>query len=288
MKLQKLTNDFLKYLEKEKGRAPKTIENYKFYLSRFVDFFGNKAPDKITEEVILKYRKWLNKLIDIHGEPLKKNTQNYHLIALRNFLKYLQSKKMSVLPYRTIKLKNVRSNKPNILSKSDIESLLEAPLHDKTVSKVEDLLKHRNKAILEVLFSTGLLVSEISKLKKNDINLSQKEFHLIGKNGVTRVIPLSEQTKYWIKEYINLRADSNQYLFISHDKRTGKINNAGITPRTIQRVVVKCAKLAGIHRNITPHTLRHSHTLHLIQTGKSIEDIKNVLGVSNDNSKQYT
>ncbi len=286
MKLSKLIDNFLDDLEK-KGRTEKTTENYSFYLSRFVDFFGNKKPDKITAEIITKYKRWLEKLIDVHGEPLKKNTQNYHLIALRNFLKYLQDKKISTLAYRVIKLEAVKLKKPSILSKTEIEALLEAPLHDKTTSKADDLLNHRNKAVLELLFSTGLLVSEVSKLKIKDINLSKDSFQIMSKGKHKRTVPLSGQAKYWIKEYLSLRKDSNPYLFISHDKRTGKEDNKGTTPRTIQRIVNKCAKLAGIHKNITPHSLRHSYTLSMIKGGADREDIKKALGINNDNSKRY-
>lgn len=286
MKLNTLIKDFLNHLKKE-NRTEKTIENYKFYLSRFVDFFGEKNPNKITEDIIKKYKKWLGSLIDVHGEPLKKNTQNYHLIALRNFLKYLQSKKINTIPYKNIKLDSVGVKKPNILSKSDIEVLLDAPFIKKAMNQSDNILNHRNKAILELLFSTGLLVSEISKLKKSDIDLNKNKLILTNKNKLEKKLTLPEQSVYWLKQYLDLRKDSNHYLFVSGDKRTGKVATGGITPRTIQRIVNKCARLGGIKKSITPHSLRHSYTLSLIKNGVSATDIKKVLGIENDNSKRY-
>ncbi|OGH58693.1 MAG: hypothetical protein A2725_03275 [Candidatus Magasanikbacteria bacterium RIFCSPHIGHO2_01_FULL_33_34] len=287
MKLSKLIDNYLDNLEKNKGRTKKTIKNYQFYLSRFVDFFGNKKPEKINTEIIKKYKKWLDNLIDVHGESLKKNTQNYHLIALRNFLKYLKQTDSQTFSYQDIKLQPSKLNKPSVLSESEIESLLNSPLHVKKTGKNDNLINHRDKALLELLYCTGLLVSEISDLKKSDIDLNKNGFTLKSKNHAQKTVSLSQQAKYWIKQYLNLRNDSNSYLFISHDKRTGKITIDGITPRTVQRIVNKCAKIAGINKNITPHSLRHSYTLSMIKSGVNTSQIKQLLGIKNDNSKRY-
>ena len=285
--ISRYLREFLENLKQSKGRTEKTIENYRFYMSRFIDFFGDKKPDRLTVDTIKRYRKWLGELIDARGEPLKKNTQNYHLIALRNFLRYLQSKKITTLSHREIKLDQINMKKPSVLGKTDLERLLDAPLKDKTAGKNDTLSNHRNKAVLELLFSTGMLVSEIAKLKKTDINLNKNELSLLIKKNKQKTVPLSEQARYWIKQYLNLRKDSNPYLFIPHDKRAGKNKDKGITPRTVQRIVNKCAKSAGLQKNITPHSFRHSYTLSMIKSGVSVENIKKTLGLNNDNSSRY-
>jgi site-specific recombinase XerD len=232
MKISKYLKEFLEYLEIEKNRSQKTIENYNFYLNRFVEWLGDKKPEQITAEQVRKYRLWLNRLIDAHGEPLKKNTQNYHLIALRSFLKYLAKRDVKTLAPEKIELMKMPDREVSFLEGSDLNRLLEAPLkinpksHAKggqietKNSKNIDLIKYRDKAILELLFSTGLRVSELANLKKENINLKKEEFTVTGKGRKSRVVFLSEQAKYWLKKYLDARKDINPFLFISHDKRT--------------------------------------------------------------------
>ncbi|MBD3311363.1 MAG: tyrosine-type recombinase/integrase [Candidatus Magasanikbacteria bacterium] len=293
--LSKYLTDFLEHLEIEKNRSDKTIQNYHFYLSRFIEWFGDKSPTSVTAEDIRKYRLWLNKLIDVHGEPLKKNTQNYHLIALRSFLKYLAKRDVKTLPPEKIELMKMPDRDITYLEGSDLHRLLEAPLKNIGTSTNAKLIALRDKAILELLFSSGLRVSELAKLKKENINLKKDEFTITGKGGKSRIIFLSEQARHWIKKYMESRKDMNPYLFVSHDKRTGKQKSAKkdsddhITSRTVQRTVKKYTKAAGITKEVTPHTLRHSFATDLLQNGADIRSVQSMLGHSSITTTQiYT
>ena len=296
--LSQYKNDFLEHLEIEKNRSDKTTKNYDFYLKRFVEWFGeNKKPADITYEDIRQFRLWLNRLVDVHGEPLKKNTQNYHLIALRTFLKYLAKRDVKTLPAEKIELMKMPDREVSFLDGSDLNRILEAPLKNINIKKLEAekiaagptlLIAYRDKSILELLFSTGLRVSELVKLKKDDVNLKRDEFSVTGKGRKTRVVFISEQAKYWLKKYLDLRSDIHPYLFISHDKRTKKQEIAKnkskdghddpLTTRSVQRIVQKHAKEAGITKPVTPHTLRHSYATDLLQNGADIRSVQSMLG----------
>ncbi|MFA6427196.1 MAG: site-specific tyrosine recombinase/integron integrase [Candidatus Magasanikbacteria bacterium] len=315
--LKQYLTEFLEHLEIEKNRSPKTLQNYDFYLRRFIEWFGDKHPEKITGEDVRQYRLWLNRLCDVHGEPLKKNTQNYHLIALRSFLKYLAKRDVKTLPPEKIELMKMPDREVSFLEGGDLNRILEAPFkhlstkalacppngreHESTKTKIPPtlLIAHRDKAILELLFSTGLRVSELAKLKKEDVNLNRDEFTVTGKGRKTRVVFLSEQARYAIKKYIEIRGDLNPYLFISHDKRTGpnkKIKNGKmadddqpLTPRSIERTVQKYAREAGITKHVSPHTLRHSFATDLLQNGADIRSVQAMLGHSSITTTQiYT
>ena len=295
--------EFLEHLEIEKNRSDKTIQNYDFYLSRFLNWFGeNKKAENITGEKVREYRLWLNRLVDVHGEPLKKNTQNYHLIAIRSFLKYLAKRDIKTLSSEKIELMRMPDREVSFLEGSDLNRLLEAPLNS---SKLKDgdekkagmtaLIKYRDKSILEMLFSTGLRVSELVNLKKDNVNLKKEEFSVTGKGRKTRVVFLSEQAKYWLKKYLEARKDMNPYLFVSHDKRTTKqksgkeIKDESLTPRSVQRLVQKYAREAGITKEVTPHTLRHSYATDLLQNGADIRSVQAMLGHSSITTTQiYT
>lgn len=285
--LSKYLHQFLEHLEIEKNRSKKTVENYNFYLRRFVDWFGDKNPTKITAEDVRKYRLWLNRLIDAHGEPLKKNTQNYHLIALRAFLKYLSKRDIKTLSAEKIELMKMPDREVSFVEGGDLNRLMEAPLNAPQHSEV---MKLRDKAILELLFSTGLRVSELAGLKKENVNLKKDEFTVTGKGRKSRVVFLSEQAKFWIKKYLEARKDINPFLFVSHDKRTGKKDGEEpLTPRSIQRIVQKYALAAGITKTVTPHTLRHSYATDLLQNGADIRSVQTMLGHSSITTTQiYT
>jgi len=306
-KLRKLLIDFLEYLEIEKNRSPKTIENYHFYIGRFIDWFGDKPASALHAEDVRQFRLWLNRLEDVHGEPLKKNTQNYHLIALRSFLKYLAKRDMDTLAPEKIELAKMPDREVSFLEGNDLDRILDAPLSlnrsldpDAKTAADQIRIKYRDKAILELLFSSGLRVSELAKLKREDINLKKDEFTVRGKGGKTRLVFLSEQSRYWIKKYQGTRSDMNPYLFVSHDKRAGRERKrkeqkdfteetVGITPRTIQRIVRKYAKAAGITKSVTPHTLRHSYATDLLQSGADIRSVQTMLGHSSITTTQiYT
>ena len=296
-KIASLVTDFLEHLEIEKNRSQRTIQNYDFYLGRFVEWLGNASPKAITAESVRKYRLWLNRLVDVHGESLKKNTQNYHLIALRSFLKYLAKRDIETLAPEKIELMKMPDREVSFLEGSDLSQILEAPMKvNNRTTAIGNLIAHRDAAILELFFSTGLRVSELATLEREHVNLKKDEFTVMGKGRKSRVVFLSEQAKYWIKEYLKLRKDVNPYLFVSHDKRTskeltakGKREDSPITPRSIQRLVQKYAKAAGITKPVTPHTLRHSFATDLLQNGADIRSVQAMLGHSSITTTQiYT
>ncbi len=291
--LSQLVREFLEYLEIEKNRSLKTTQNYDFYLHRFVGWVGDKGPGAITADKVRDYRLWLNRLIDVHGDPLKKNTQNYHLIALRSFLKYLSKRDIQSLAPEKIELMKMPDREVNFLEGSDLGRILEAPFKiatGKGASAAAPLIRHRDKALLELLFSTGLRVSELVSLQRDNVNLKKEEFTVVGKGGKSRVVFMSEQAKYWLKKYFELRKDVNPYLFISHDKRTGKGKQVTIkgkkmsdadeplTVRSVQRLVQRYAHAAGITKAVTPHTLRHSYATDLLQNGADIRSVQTMLG----------
>jgi len=285
--LATLLREFLEYLEIEKNRSPKTLQNYHFYLGRFLDWHGkDKSPKSITHEDVRKFRLWLNRLEDVHGEPLKKNTQNYHLIALRSFLKYLAKRDIKTLSPDKIELMKMPDREVSFLDGSDLNTILNAPIDELernkgNVTKNKKLIAYRDRSILELLFSTGLRVSELAKLKIDKVNLKKDEFTVTGKGRKSRIVFLSEQAKYWIGQYLKARSDLNPFLFISHEKRKKKDVSAPdkpITPRSIQRIVQKYAKIAGITKPVSPHTLRHSFATDLLQNGADIRSVQTLLG----------
>jgi site-specific recombinase XerD len=269
---------FLEYLEVEKGLSLITVKNYKFYLTRFAKFAkeaGVISPAKISKELVRHYRLWLNRLGGEENRSLKKNTQNYHLIALRGFLKYLVKTDTKSLEPEKVELAKQQARQVDFLEGSDLERILEVPL------KVElpEIIRKRDKAILELFFSTGLRVSELCKLKIENINLKKDEFTVRGKGAKLRVVFLSDQAKKWLGEYSQARHDMNPYLFISHDKAAGgRKKEEGLTPRSVQRLVQKYAKVAGITKEVTPHTLRHSYATDLLMNGADIRSVQAMLG----------
>lgn len=309
--IQNYLRRFLEYLEIEKNRSPRTITNYQFYLERFLNFAKISSPSDITLETVRQFRLWLHRQKETPGQELKTSTQNYHLIALRSFLKYLAKHDVKTLAPEKIELAKMPDRQINFLDGNDLEKFLEAPLlpsptkKEKTKNPFGELIKLRDKAILELLFSTGLRVSELANLKITDINLVKDEFSVRGKGGKIRVVFLSNQAKFWIKKFIDTRRDFNPYLFIPFDRaeksrettsrvlnkahKNDKVKAIGLTPRSIQRLVERYAKLAGITKNITPHVLRHSFATDLLQNGADIRSVQAMLGHSSITTTQiYT
>jgi site-specific recombinase XerD len=278
--LSSLITDFLEYLEIEKGRAQNTISNYDFYLRRFAQWAKNPTPLKITLEMVRRYRLWLNRREDHKtGQQLNAKTQNYHLIALRSFLKYLARQDINSLAPEKIELARQETREVDVLDSDDMERLLQAPLKTKT----KQIIQLRDKAILETLFSTGLRVGELTTLTRELVNLKRDEFTIRGKGGKLRIVFLSDTAKLAIKQYLDARSDVEPALFISHDRaeksetrkeRSGK----ALTSRSIQRIVDKYARVAGITKEITPHTLRHSFATDLLAGGADIRAVQTMLG----------
>jgi len=290
--IRTLLTEFLEYLEIEKNRSPATIRNYNFYLSRFLDWSKISTPEQISAELVRKYRLFLNRLPNSKSDSgLKKTTQNYHSIALRSFLKYLAKRDIKTLAPEKIELAKQEDRQIEFLEGSDLDKILEAPLLIK-VSAKKEIIKFRDKAILELLFSTGMRVSEMAKLKIESINLKKDDFPVRGKGSKIRVVFLSNQAKYWLQEYLKKRTDISPFLLVAHDFASQKNNEQKekpLTPRSIERIVQKYAKVAGITKKITPHTLRHSFATDLLKNGADIRSVQSMLGHSSITTTQiYT
>lgn len=278
--IKPLITQFLEHIEIEKNRSQKTIENYHFYLSRFAKWAKEKKvtnAEQINAEIIRHYRLWLSRL---GGDtPLKKNTQNYHLIALRAFLAYLAKRNVKTLAPEKIALGKMPTRDVSFLENEELERFLSAPL----LSHESDSIKKRDAAILELLFSTGLRVSELASLKRDSINLAKNEFAIRGKGDKYRVVFLSPRARDAVKTYLDIRGDVFSPLFIRHDrafnpKKTLADDDLFLTPRSIQRLVQRYSKIAGITKAISPHTLRHSYATDLLMNGADIRSVQSLLG----------
>lgn len=279
MALQEFIHDFLEYLEIEKNVSKLTIRNYRHYLNRFLGFLKPQIPypttGDITPESVRQYRLFLSRFTDENNLTLKRVTQNYHLIALRSFLKYLTRKGQKVLAPETIELGKAESHSIKFLEREQIERLLSAPDNS------------RDKAILEVLFSTGLRVSELTKLNRGEINLERREFGVIGKGSRPRVVFLSDTAVIWLQKYLESRKDDDSALFIRTSGK--KTETLRLTPRSVQRLVEKYVKKAMIPIKITPHGLRHSFATDLLTGGADLRAIQELLGHKNVSTTQiYT
>lgn len=265
---------FLEYLEVERGRSAKTVRNYDFYLKRFSEWADSPAPAKISQDMVHKFRLHLNR--DIEGREdvtLKKSTQNYHLIALRAFLKYLHKIDVKTLAPEKIELAKQGTRKVEFLEEDELARLLAAP------RKEGGLLGLRGSAVLQLLFSTGMRVSELARLEIDDINLRRDEFTVRGKGSKHRVVFLSDESKKAIKEYLDARTDVSPYLFVSHDRaKGGRTEEKALSPRTVQRIVERYATHAGITKKITPHTIRHTFATDLLRNGADIRSVQAMLG----------
>ncbi|MCK4968269.1 MAG: tyrosine-type recombinase/integrase [Candidatus Aenigmarchaeota archaeon] len=289
--LKKFITDFLNYLEIEKGRSQLTIRNYYFYLTRFSNWAKIKQPSEITYQLIRDYRLWLNRLTTHQGKTLSSQTQNYHLIALRAFLKYLAKQDIVTLAPEKIELAKTSRPKVTFLEGGDLKNLLNAPLSTKIKNDLEKIIQLRDKAILELFFSTGLRVSELSNLKKENINLNKDEFTIVGKGKKTRIVFLSPSAKYWLKKYLDQRVDLDDSLFTRYNRGKDKLSDTkqGLSARSIERLVKKYAKIAGITKHVVPHTLRHSFATDLLRNGADIRSVQEMLGHSSITTTQiYT
>jgi len=286
MEIKELKTQYLEYLEIEKNRSQRTIKNYDHYLERFLKWSGIKSVADITPELIRRYRIYLNRLTDANGKPIKKITQSYHVIAIRNFLKYLSKRGFKVISAETIELGKHGDRQIDFLEIDEVDRLFQS-------CNGSDLKSLRDRAILELLFSSGLRVSELVSLNRDQINLNDKEFSVRGKGQKVRVVFLSDSATKAIADYFSKREDISPAAFvriknISHggEKLAGDLR---ITPRTVQRIVKYYAKKAGIVKDVHPHTLRHSFATDLIQSGADIRSVQEMLGHSSITTTQiYT
>jgi site-specific recombinase XerD len=286
MNLSQLKTQYLEHLEIEKDRSQKTIENYDHYLMRFLKWAKIDSPNKITDELVRNYRLHLNRLSDEKGRPLKKITQNYHMIALRNFLKYLSKRDVKTLTAEKIELGKTGERHIDFLEMEEVQRLFEA-------ADGADIKSLRNKAILELLFSSGLRVSELVSLNRDQVNLKTGEFSVRGKGQKVRVVFISDRARSAIERYMEKRPDIDPALFVriglKHIESKKQLKDLRITPRTVQRIVKHCALKAGIVKDVHPHTLRHSFATDLIQNGADIRSVQEMLGHSSVTTTQiYT
>jgi len=303
-RIEQLLNEFLDYVEIEKGRSKSTRRNYDFYIKRFLGWANIQKPEEITLDKIRSFRLYLNRLTSQSRTEIKKNTQNYHLIALRSFLKYMAKRDIETLAAEKIELAKVSERQVTFLESDELAKFLEAPLSLPKSEKGANITLMRDKAILETLFSTGLRVSELAKLKRDEINLRGDQFSVKGKGGKVRVVFLSNQARYWLKKYLDVRQDISPYLFTRNDRANGNTKTekhrnteteeqrnkeTGLTPRSIERLVEKYAKIAGITKNITPHVLRHSFATDLLTNGADLRSVQELLGHASISTTQiYT
>lgn len=308
MNLEKLIGEFLEHLEIERNVSKLTIRNYRHYLYRVLGFLASQIPSPsqnvasdpsaaadashiiladITSDRIREFRLHLSRYVDVHGISLKRVTQNYHLIALRSFLKYLMKRDFEVVSPEKIDLPKAESRSIKFLEREQVERLLNMP----EIGSIEGL---RDKAILEVLFSTGLRVSELVSLDRDHVNLERREFGVIGKGRRARIVFLSDTSAAWLRKYIANRSDQAHALFIRYSgptpvegDKTGECLR--LTGRSVQRMVEKYVKKARLPIKITPHGLRHSFATDLLSGGADIRAIQEMLGHKNISTTQiYT
>jgi len=292
--IEKLINDFIDYCAIEKNRSTLTQRNYTHYLKRFAEFAEERKvekPDEITLEIVRQYRLAINRYADKNGKPLKLITQNYHIIALRAFLKYLLKYDYKTLSPEKIELAKTPSRQIDFLSVEEVERLTEA-----VASEKEEILRLRDAAIIETLFATGLRVSELCSLKRDQINFKRGEFTVRGKGDKLRLVFLSVKACEALQIYEKKREDNSKFMFIAHmaigvekEMQSFAKDAAGLTPRSIQRIIKKYAKIAGITKHISPHGLRHSFATDLLQNGADIRSVQSMLGHSSITTTQiYT
>lgn len=269
--------DFIEHVEVEKGRSQKTAENYHLYLQRLVEFADDIDVRKIDSELVRKWRLWLNRYINEQNNDLATITQGYHLIALRSFLAYLSKRGIQTLTPEKIELPKVMRKQVSFLNHDEVQSLLEAVQKDDEASL-------RDKAIIEMLYSSGLRVSELTGLNRDHINLKRREFMVRGKGQKDRPVFISQKAADTVQEYLAARVDTLPPLFIRYGGHEA-VDMSGdfkrLTPRSIQRIVAQYAKLAGITKHVSPHTLRHSYATNLLTNGADLRSVQAMLGHSN-------
>ena len=297
--LPELINQFLEYLEVERNVSPLTIRNYGHYLRRLLAWLegerlGNELSN-INTENMRKYRVYLSRF-QSGGQSLSRKTQSYHIIALRAFLKYLRKNDYETLAPEKLDLPKADSHSPSFLTGEQVERLLSAPTLSTPQGK-------RDKALLELLFSTGLRVSELVSIDRDKIDVNSREFGIIGKGRRPRVVFVSRRAASWLEEYLKIRDDHYKPLFISERARrqaslirfSGK-KDAGssdeamrLTPRSIQRMIKKYAMKIKLPVEVTPHVMRHSFATDLLMAGADIRSVQEMLGHKNISTTQiYT
>lgn len=277
--LQSLKREFLEHLEIEKGRSLKTVENYDRYLSRFLTQSTCTKPEHITDTRVREYRLWLNRQVVVsRGESISRRTQNYYLIALRGFLRYLHKRDIETLSPDKIELAKTGDRDLDLISKEELKRLLSSP----SGNEVKDL---RDKALLEMLFSTGMRVSELCSLSRY-IDLKKEELTIRGKGDKVRLVFLSPAAREALNAYVDARGDLEEALFVGVS-RNGQVGR--LTTRSVERIVKVHAIKAGIDKKVTPHVIRHSFATDLLENGADLRSVQALLGHANITTTQvYT
>lgn len=294
MYVSDLINDFLEHVEIEKGRSKRTVDNYALYMARFLDLASEGLPEgkelsakDITPELLRKYRLRLNRFNDNQNkESLSALTQTYHLIALRGFLKYLARRGIKSLDPSLVDLPRATKKQVTFLHYDEIKRLLESIPTDTETGM-------RDRAIIELLFSGGLRVSELIGLNRDSINLERREFMVRGKGNKDRPIFIDKTTAEHVGDYLAARTDSLPALFLNNSKNQQTPDTSGdyrrLSPRSVERIIEKYARLAGITKHVTPHTLRHSFATDLLMNGADLRSVQSMLGHANISTTQiYT
>lgn len=286
MNAEEAKRQFLEYIEIERGRAVKTIENYDRYLTRYFSQMSIKKTGDITEQNVREFRLWLNRQKGTEENGMKRRTQNYYLIALRAFLKFLRKRGVESVAPERIELAKLPERQIDLITAAEITRLLNAPA--KELEKEKDEWKRisllRDRAILELLFSTGLRIAELCSLQ-SDLDLSRDEFSIRGKGDKVRVVFLSETAKAAIRDYLKARKDMEEALFV--EGTPDSLHR--ITPRRMQERLKKYVALAGITSHVTPHTLRHAFATDLLSNGADLRSVQQLLGHSSITTTQiYT
>lgn len=286
MDLVEQKRQFLEYLEIERGRSVKTIENYDRYLDRFFEYADVKKVSQITEKQVRDFRLYLNRQpgtkVGGRVEPMKRRTQNYYLIALRAFLKFLRSRGIEAISPERIELAKVPERSIDLISSAELKRLMNAP-------DVKTLEGKRDKAILELLFSTGLRISELCGLSIDDVDLTRDEFSVRGKGDKIRVVFISDSARAAVKNYLKARKDLDGAMFVRYGRKANDGGDLRLSPRAVQRLIKKYAAEAGITRKVTPHVIRHSFATDLLSNGADLRSVQALLGHANIGTTQvYT
>ena len=287
MFISEALSDFLEHLEVEGGRSMRTIENYKLYMERFIEFTGDIEVSKISSEIVRKYRLWLNRYRnEISEKGLSITTQSYHLIALRGFLSYLSKRDIPSLAADKISLPKTVRKQVTFLHYDEIVRMIEQIPTNSEVGL-------RDRAIIELLFSSGLRVSELVNLNRDHINLKRREFMVRGKGQKDRPVFISPSAAEHVENYLGERSDSLPALFLSYTRRNSAPSTSGdyrrLGARSIQRMIAQYARLAGITKHVSPHTMRHSFATDLLMNGADLRAVQSMLGHSNISTTQvYT